>query len=494
MLMIVVGIGFYYNVIVSWILYYLGATIYAAASGTVPWASCGNSWNTENCTETLGNNSEAGAHATSPPEEYFERNVLQIHHSTGVSDLVGIRWELAGCLLLAWSLVFIALLKGVKSLGKVAYFTTLFPYFILLVLLGKGLTLPGAADGIWFYVNPKWEKLLEVQVWADAAMQIFFSLGPCWGSLITLASYNKFNNNTLRDAMFVATANCLTSFFAGFVVFSFIGFMAHSLGKDIEHVTVSGPGLAFVVYPEAISLLPISPLWSILFFLMLLTLGLGTQFSIMETVSRTLADSWEIPHRTALGIMSALMFVGGLIMTTNGGMYILQILDNHTGTFPALVCGLVEVVAVSWLYGAERLLGDITRMVGWSTDRVWYRPYLMYWTTMWRYVTPILLATIFAASIIGYAPLKYGDYMYPGWANAIGWGISALSISCIPLGIIFKTTEFLGEGNSLLPRLSIAETDWRKLIEPLPTWGSAERQHRSQEREREEQEEKCEAV
>ena len=49
-----------------------------------------------------------------------------------------------------------------------------------------------------------------VQVWADAAMQIFFSLGPCWGSLITLASYNKFNNNSLRDAVFVATANCLT--------------------------------------------------------------------------------------------------------------------------------------------------------------------------------------------------------------------------------------------------------------------------------------------
>ena len=39
------------------------------------------------------------------------------------------------------------------------------------------------------------------QVWADAAMQIFFSLGPCWGSLITLASYNKFNNNTLRFAV-----------------------------------------------------------------------------------------------------------------------------------------------------------------------------------------------------------------------------------------------------------------------------------------------------
>ena len=92
-------------------------------------------------------------------------------------------------------------------------------------------------------------------------MQIFFSLGPCWGSLITLASYNKFNNNTLRDAVFVASANCLTSFFAGFVVFSFIGFMAHSVNKDIEDVIVSGPGLAFVVYPEAVSKLPFPHLW-----------------------------------------------------------------------------------------------------------------------------------------------------------------------------------------------------------------------------------------
>ena len=99
-------------------------------------------------------------------------------------------------------------------MGKAVYFTAIFPYVILTVLLCFGLSLDGAVAGILYYVTPRLDRLTDVQVekivsfanflllvmqvWADAAMQIFFSLGPCWGSLITLASYNKFNNNTLR--------------------------------------------------------------------------------------------------------------------------------------------------------------------------------------------------------------------------------------------------------------------------------------------------------
>ena len=141
--------------------------------------------------------------------------------------------------------------------------------------------------------------------------------------MVTLASYNNFSNNVFRDCVMVAFGNCVTSVFAGFVIFGIIGFMAHELGVEVADVAAQGAGLAFIAYPEAVAKMPISPLWSVLFFLMLLLLGFGTQISTTETVVTILLDQFPVCRGTnrkwvTLGVCGV-MFLAGLSMTTDAG-------------------------------------------------------------------------------------------------------------------------------------------------------------------------------
>lgn len=151
------------------------------------------------------------------------RNVLEQHLSDGLDRMGPIKPSMALCVFGVFVLVYFSLWKGVRSSGKVVWVTALAPYVVLTILLVRGVSLPGAADGIRYYLTPEWHKLRNSKVWIDAASQIFFSLGPGFGTLLALSSYNKFNNNCYRDALLTSSINCLTSFLAGFVIFSVLG-------------------------------------------------------------------------------------------------------------------------------------------------------------------------------------------------------------------------------------------------------------------------------
>lgn len=90
-----------------------------------------------------------------------------LNQASSIDDGIGTPdWRLTLCLLLSWAIVCLILIKGVASAGKAAYFTALFPYAVLLTLLVRGVTLPGAVDGILFFVTPQWDKLFDAQVFS----------------------------------------------------------------------------------------------------------------------------------------------------------------------------------------------------------------------------------------------------------------------------------------------------------------------------------------
>ncbi|XP_069130755.1 sodium- and chloride-dependent glycine transporter 1-like isoform X2 [Argopecten irradians] len=472
----------YYNVIVAWTLYYL----FMSFRAVLPWSTCGNDWNTENCVDgserpvtnsSLGNytvdtisnisrviiaaNGTAPA-KTNPSEEYWENHVLEL--SDGIEDAGIIRWPLLLCLILAWFFVFLCLFKGVKVLGKVMHFAAPFPYLVLLVLLIRGVTLPGAMEGIKFYVFPKWEKLGEFQVWGDAALQIFYSVGMGWGGIVTMASYNKFNNNIYRDALIVPIINCGTSIFAGFVIFSVLGFMANQTGSTIEDVVSQGPGLTFVAYPAAVAKLPISPLWAVLFFLMLFTIGVDSQFGMVETCITAFLDTYPKTLRKRRVLVSAIACVIecllGLPLITQGGIYVLQIIDWYCASFSLMLISLTEVLVIAYVYKTERFMSDIEFMIGFRPHRIWIY--------LWKFVTPALIVFIWLFSVITLGPVTYDGRSYPQWAIVFGWVLGVSSVIPIPALII---VQILQEKGTLRQRVT-------KLMRPCEEWGPSVQEDR----------------
>ena len=140
--------------------------------------------------------------------------------------------------------------------------------------------------------------------------------------------------------------------------------MAAELKVPIDEVVASGPGLAFIAYPEAVIRLPLAPLWSFLFFTMLLTLGLDSQFAFTETLTTAIMDQWPSTRRhkvkVVFGICGACCLLG-LPFCFNAGVLIFELIMTYNyWSLPLL--GLLETLLVAWLYGSKRWLKDVLKM------------------------------------------------------------------------------------------------------------------------------------
>ncbi|KAK3879275.1 hypothetical protein Pcinc_016148 [Petrolisthes cinctipes] len=460
--------SFYYTMVIAYPLVF----IYNSMTSKLPWTSCDNYWNTERCYSGLIDASSQWNSSydddynsyplffndvnkrVSPADEFFHNVVLRESSGLGESEMV---WPLVFAAFLVYLVVFLVTFMGVKVIGKVVWVTTLFPYVMLIVLFIRGVTLPGASYGILYYIYPDVNKLADPRVWWEAGVQVMFSLGPGMGVLMALGSYNRYHHPIIQDAFIMPFVNSATSVFAGFVVFSVLGFLSHQMNMPLESVVASGPALAFITYPEALAMLPMAPLWSLLFFLMLFFLGVDSAFMMTEAVVVSIVDvipSFRPRRMIVSFVICCVLFLGSLSCCGTDGIYVVTVLDQYSMSYTVTLTTFCTVMTFSHVYGVGRVMRDLKTMMR--------RPVSFFFYYSWLFITPaIFMITYFMSLISSSGELRYGDYIFPQWAKGVGWISCLFSVLAIP---IYPIINVLMAKGTMSQRL-------KALVNPMDSWG-----------------------
>eukprot|EP00392_Amoebophrya_sp_AT5.2_P006597 g6609.t1 len=304
------------------------------------------------------------------PREYFERDVLD--RASSFDATRAYNWHARAHLLLSitgvWLITYLCLVKGIHSAGKVAYFTVIAPFVLIFILLVKTTSLPGAGDGIAYYLKPNLDYLFRLETWSVACGQILFSLSPATGAAVALASYNPVGyKHLLSDAITIAITNSGFSILSGFVVFSVVGNLAHTESKPVHEVAQEGAGLTFVVFPQALASMPTVFSW--FFFLTLVLLGLDSSLAWVQTLVTYAMDSGILLGRRSDGRLGLLSTT--LVYTCRNGVYILETVDHFAPTYCLLFSAFLEFVLFGYVVGVERthcLIVDACCRVTGSSD------------------------------------------------------------------------------------------------------------------------------
>ncbi|CAL8402183.1 unnamed protein product [Arctogadus glacialis] len=505
-LMVCGFVGLYYNVIIGWSIFYF----FQSFQQPLPWSECPIR---RNGTFAFV---EPECEKSSATTYFWYRQTLNT--TSTIAESGGLNVKMTVSLLVAWIIVCLAVIKGIASSGKVMYFSSLFPYVVLFCFLVRGLMLKGSVDGIAHMFTPKLEKMLEPQVWREAATQVFFALGLGFGGVIAFSSYNKIDNNCHFDAVLVSVINFMTSILATLVVFAVLGFKANIMNEkcvtensekilgylnanvlshdliplhvnfsqmtvtdyaevygviktvkeggfadlgldqclleDELNKSVQGTGLAFIAFTEAMTHFPGSPFWSVMFFFMLINLGLGSMIGTMTGITTPVLDAYKVKKEYLTVGCCIVAFFLGLLFVQRSGNYFVTMFDDYSAGLPLTVVVILENVSVAWIYGTKRFMQDLEDMLG-------FRPYSFYFY-MWKYVSPLCLILLITSTVIEMAisPPGYNAWIqelakerfesYPPWA--LGMCYALIFAALLPLPVVFIARHFnlMSDGSNKL--------------------------------------------
>ncbi|WP_432738630.1 sodium-dependent transporter [Maridesulfovibrio sp. FT414] len=339
----------------------------------------------------------------------------------------------------AWIFTFIAIFSGVKSgIERVNKIFMPVLFLLVFVFIARGLSLPGAVDGVNWLFKPDFSAIMNGKVWADAFGQIFFSLSIGFGIMLSYSSYLPKKSDITNNACMTVFINCGFSVISGIMIFSVLGYMAQQQGVPIKDVAGAGVGLAFVTLPTAINLMPAPVFFGVLFFLALVVAGLSSMISITEVVVSAIIDKMNVSRKTAAVAFCGIGFMVSTAFTTGGGLYLLDIVDHFVNNFGILLGGFIEIMFIAWMCDLNSLCDHINKTSEIKVGALWMNSL--------RFFVPAMLGFMLVSNFIGDIKENYSGYSNEAILT-YGW---AVLFACMALAVFFASKEraFVGVSSS----------------------------------------------
>ncbi|OQR67363.1 sodium- and chloride-dependent GABA transporter ine-like [Tropilaelaps mercedesae] len=470
-----------YAIVFAWSLFYFFNSFHARPR----WARCTNPWNTANCTQdpeqwykirlaamssaSSINGSDSGretsgasgnddtlnkslslqlAERTSTAQEFFDIKVIELSDNPNTPGVI--RWELFASITICLLLAYISLRKKSFFSEKIKYVLSIIPFFVFAAFLIRVLLLEGARDGIQYFFTPNLAEMKSAKLWVFALAQTIHSLGLTLGPNYVVSSRNKKQISLMRDTTLTVLINVLVVFVVGSVTFGAVGHLCviwrQELSSSFFH---KDPGLVFVMYTEVIKLMPLPPLWAVLFWFLFICLAMDSINTITSTVVHALEESYgTLIKQRFQGRAFFLLFIcfGCLIMAIpyvtdhqashhhnvynihvlQAGLYYLMTVDYYISTLCIIVVCFAELCALAWLYGGQNLL--------YNTDEVLHPIPYVYLRMCWATVSPLaFMAVTVCGGMALQRPLMRDGRTFPLGAVVVGWGLFGLVLLIVPV-------------------------------------------------------------
>lgn len=280
--------------------------------------------------------------------------------------------------------------KGISG-GIEKYSKVLMPalFVLLIIVVIRSVTLPGAGAGLAFYLTPDFSKLTPAAIVA-ALGQVFFSLSLGMGCMITYGSYLNKDENLAKDAFIVPFMDTAAALLAGFAILPAVFAFGYEPG--------AGPGLMFITLPKVFGAMPFGAFFGVCFFILVLFAAVTSSISLLEVCAAYCIDEFKWSRTKATWLLTGVIFILNILCSLSMGplSHVLifgknffDLFDYITSNILLPLGGLMMCIFIGYVWGVDKAVAEITQ-----NGRFPFKS-RGFWTVAIKVIAPIALVIVF---------------------------------------------------------------------------------------------------